>query len=455
MRRAEREPKEQFFNRELSWLDFNCRVLEEARNPAHPLLERLKFLAIFSNNLDEFFMIYVPGMRDRSLDEDGIITERVLSSSLQAIQNKLIPILNDAFRCYQDLMRQLSCHGIRIVPYAELHGAHKERLAEYFEEEVYPILTPLAVDPGHPFPYISNLSLSLAVLVRDPDTGIDHFARVKAPGRPTLPRLVPILGQPQHFVLLEELLAAHLDRLFPGMEIVASYPFRVTRDADLELSEQNTDDLLEMIEDELSKRRLGEAVRLECSINTPPNVVQMLMDELNLNEEETYCVDGPLNLADLFPLTALDLPELKDAPFVPSVPQSLRGAPDIFAAIRHGDILLYHPYHSFGCVTDFLRRVADDPQVLTIKHTLYRTTGDSPVLQALIDAATAGKQVACLVELKARFDEANNINWARQLEKAGVHVVYGLMGLKTHCKVTLAVRREEDGLRRYMHIGTG
>lgn len=455
MRRVAHEPAELFFNRELSWLDFNGRVLEEARNPDHPLLERLKFLAIFSNNLDEFFMIYVPGMRDRSLEENGAITERVLSSSLRAIQEKLQPTLIDAFRCYQELMAQLSCHDVRIVPYAELHGAQKERLREYFEEEVYPILTPLLVDPGHPFPYISNLSLSLAVLIRNPDTGQDHFARVKVPGSPTLPRLVPIVGQQWHYVLLEEVVAAHLDRLFTGMEIVASYPFRVTRDADLELSEQNTNDLLAMIEDELSKRRLGEAVRLECSGNMPANVVQMLTDELNLTEEETYRVDGPLNLADLFTLMSIDLPELKDKPLVPAIPLPLRGATDIFSVIRHGDVLLYHPYHSFGCVTDFLRRVADDPHVLTIKHTLYRTSGDSPVLQALIDAAEAGKQVACLVELKARFDEANNINWARQLEKAGVHVVYGLLGLKTHCKVTLAVRREDDGLRRYLHVGTG
>jgi len=239
------------------------------------------------------------------------------------------------------------------------------------------------------------------------------------------------------------------------MEIVAAYPFRVTRDADLELTPQNTGDLLTMIEDELAKRRLGEAVRLECSNRAPANVVQMLMDELNLNEEETYLVDGPLNLADLFPITAIDLPELKDEPLIPAIPPPLRGSADMFSVIRHGDVLLYHPYHSFSCVTDFLRRAADDPQVLTIKHTLYRTSGDSPVLEALIDAAEAGKQVACLVELKARFDEANNINWARQLEKAGVHVVYGLLGLKTHCKVTLVVRREEDGLRRYMHVGTG
>ena len=455
MRRIEKEPGELFFNRELSWLDFNGRVLEEAQNPEHPLLERLKFIAIFSNNLDEFFMIHVPGMRDRSLEENGVITERVLSSSLQAIQDKLLPMLAAAFRCYQELMAQLSCHDVRIVPYGELHGAQKERLRQYFEDDVYPILTPLAVDPGHPFPYISNLSLSLAVLVRDPETGQEHFARVKVPGRPALPRLVPVIGQRWHFVLLEEVVTAHLARLFPGMEIVAAYPFRVTRDADLELSDQNADDLLALIEDELAKRRLGEAVRLECSSRMPQNVIHMLMDELNIAEEETYSVDGPLNLADLFPLTGIDIPELKDQPFVPAVPSLLKGSQDVFSVIRGSDVLLYHPYHSFGCVTDFLRRAADDPQVLTIKHTLYRTSGDSPVLEALIDAAEAGKQVACLVELKARFDEANNINWARQLEKAGVHVVYGLVGLKTHCKVTLVVRREEDGLRRYLHVGTG
>ncbi len=452
---VQKDNVEPFFNRELSWLDFNSRVLEEARTDAHPLLERLKFLAIFSNNLDEFFMIHVPGMRDRSVEETGAITERELSSSLQAIQDKLQPMLVSAFRCYQDLMAQLSCHGVRVVPYAELHAIQKERLRQYFEEEVYPILTPLAVDPGHPFPYISNLSLSLAVMVRDPQTGRDHFARVKVPGKPTLSRLVAIVGQRWHFVLLEEVLAAHLDRLFPGMDIVASYPFRITRDADLELAEQDTDDLLALIEGELAKRRLGEAVRLECSSRTIATVVHRLQDELNLTDEETYLVDGPLNLADLFPITAIDIPELKDSPLVPAVPLPLRGAQDMFSVIRERDVLLYHPYHAFSCVTDFLRRAADDPQVLTIKHTLYRTSGDSPVLEALIDAADAGKQVACLVELKARFDEANNINWARQLEKAGVHVVYGLIGLKTHCKVTLVVRREDDGLRRYVHVGTG
>lgn len=445
-----------FFDRELSWLDFNARVLSEAVNPNHPLLERLKFLAIFSNNLDEFFMIHVPGMRERSDEETGRPpTPRAIAKRLEVIQQKLQPLLAMQYHCLQDLLPQIAVHGVQLVDYKTLNAAEKQRLELYFESEIFPVLTPLAVDPGHPFPYISNLSLSLAVIVHDPRTKQDHFARVKVPSKPALPRLVPVLGQPWKFVLLEEVIAAHLGRLFAGMEVRACYPFRLTRNADLELQEEAANDLLEMIEEELAKRRFGEIERLELARSMPENLRKTLLEELEVSENEVYTIDGMLNMADLMPMTSIDIPILRDTPFVPAIAPPLRGASDIFAAIRKQDILLHHPYQSFGSVIDFLRAAADDPNVLTIKHTLYRTSGDSPILEALIDAADNGKQVACLVELKARFDEANNITWAKQLEKAGVHVVYGLLGLKTHSKVTLVVRREEEGLRRYLHVGTG
>lgn len=455
MRVAESEETEMLFDRELSWLEFNKRVLEEAQNPKHPLIERLKFLAIFSNNLDEFFMIHVPGIRTRTLEETGQYSERTVSASLQAIQEKLKPMLAEQHACYLGLMQQLSTHGINIVSYADLHEAQKERLRLYFEEEMFPILTPLGVDPGHPFPNISNLSMNLAVLIRDPESGIERFARVKIPGKPVLPRFLPIVGSRWHYVLQEEVMTAHIGRLFSGMEIVGCYAFRVTRNADFDLPDAMDNDLMELIEDKIDERRHGQVVRIEYSGDMPEAVLKLLIDELDVTEEQVYRINGLLNYVDLFAFMGIDLPELKDVPFTAAIPPALRDAKDLFAVIREGDVLLHHPYQTFGCVTDFLRRAADDPNVLTIKHTLYRTSGDSPVLQALIDAALAGKQVACLVELKARFDEKNNINWARQLEQAGVHVVYGMIGLKTHCKVTLVVRRDDDGVRRYMHVGTG
>ena len=454
--RTVRQRADLFFNRELSWLDFNARVLEEANNPDHPLLERLKFLAIFTNNLDEFYMIYVSGMRDRVDQETGKPpTERAVVANLRAIRDRLEPLLAAQYRCFRSLMPQLAAHGVSLLPYDALGAAERKRLAEYFENEVFPVLTPLAVDPGHPFPYISNLSLSLAVVVHDPRTGTDRFARLKVPEPPVLARLVPVPGRIHTYVLQEEVIAAHLDRLFTGMEIRAAYPFRVTRNADLELQENAAIDLLEFIQEELPKRRFGDLERLELSGAMPDSIQATVIKELRALPEQVFTVDGPLNLGDLMPLAGLDLPELRDPPFTPGLPPALRGSTDVFSAIRQGDVLLHHPYQSFGCVIDFLRAAVEDPDVLTIKHTLYRTSGDSPILEALIEAAENGKQVACLVELKARFDEANNISWAKQLEKSGVHVVYGLLGLKTHCKVTLIVRREADGLRRYLHVGTG
>jgi polyphosphate kinase len=457
--RPAKPPEVLFFNRELSWLDFNARVLDEATNPANPLLERLKFLAIFSNNLDEFFMIYVSGMRDRSDENTGRPrTERAVRDQLRSIQVRLEPMLAAQARCLQELLPQLARHRIYLVSYAQLDSEERKWLQDYFENEVFPVLTPLAVDPGHPFPYISNLSLSLAVVVHDPRTGQVRFARIKVPEPRVLPRLVRIPSAEQNsykFVLLEDVLAAHLGRLFPGMMVKESYPFRLTRNADLELQEDAAEDLMELIEEELPKRRFGEIERLELSRAMPEALRATIIEELEVPDEEVYTVDGPLNLADLMPIASLDIPDLHDPAFVPGVPPALRNVTDIFSAIRQGDIMLHHPYQSFGCVIDFLRQAANDPSVLAIKHTLYRTSGDSPILEALIEAAENNKQVACLVELKARFDEANNINWAKQLEKVGVHVVYGLLGLKTHCKVTLVVRREEDGLRRYLHVGTG
>ena len=453
--RAHRTPQELFFNRELSWLDFNARVLEEAQNTAHPLLERLKFLAIFSNNLDEFFMVHVPGMHQRVRDEtDGHPLERALATTLQGIKEKIAPLLAAHFQCFQELLPLLARHGIHIYRYADLNHTQKAFVEDYFERAVFPVLTPLAVDPGHPFPYISNLSLSLALIVHDPVSGLDRFARVKVPIGSVLPRLVS-LGSGWNYVLLEEVIAAHIGRLFSGMEVKACFPFRVTRNADLELEEEATDDLMELIEEKLSRRRFGELVRLEITQAMPNEIRKVIMEELDAQEEEVYVVAGPLNMSDFFSITGIDIPKLRFPPFVAGIAPALRGTGDIFAAIRHGDVMLHHPYQSFGSVVEFLRRAAADPQVLAIKHTLYRTSGDSPILAALIEAADNGKQVACVVELKARFDEANNITWAKQLENSGVHVVYGLIGLKTHCKVTLIVRREEDGIRRYVHVGTG
>ena len=447
---------ELLLNRELSWLEFNRRVLDEADNQAHPLLERLKFLAIFSSNLDEFFMIHVPGMQDRNLEESGKQTaERTFSASLTAIKERLEPMLEALNDSYREITEELFKHDIRILKFSDLHEVHRERLRTYFEEEMLSVLTPLAVDPGHPFPHISNQSISLAVVLRNPDINKELFARVKIPGKPALSRLIPVPGHGSHYVLLEDVITSNIARLFPGMEIIGCHPFRVTRDYDLEYHEENAESVLGMVEETLTMRRKGALVRLEIEKGMPESVQDRLMEELEARDEQTYFVDGPLSLNDFFFLTNLDFPELRDEPFTPAIPAALQGGADLFTAILDGDILLHHPYQSFGCVTEFLRKAAEDPQVLTIKHTLYRTSDNSPILKALIQAAENGKQVACLVELKARFDEENNINWAKLLEGAGVHVVYGLPNLKTHSKVTLVVRKEPDGLRRYLHIGTG
>lgn len=450
-----------YINRETSWLDFNERVLEEACDSRHPLLERLKFLAIYGTNLDEFFMIRVAGLKQQIdaeihwRSDDGLQPEEQLG----AVSEKLRPSLARVAEVLAgSLLPALQEHGIRVFGFDELDDHARAALRRYFDERVFPVLTPLAIDAGHPFPYISNLSISLAFELQEhtPDGPLEYVARVKVP--PSLPRYVPLdapAGQ-RHFVLLEDLIAEHAQALFPGMNIVDAYRFRVTRDADLDLQEDEADDLLQAIESELRKRRFGEPVRLECESRTPASVREMLRDALGLTDLDCYGVDGMMmGLGELASIAFLDEPSLHDRPFTPSIPKRLRGATDIFAVIREGDLLLHHPYESFDPVVQFVRQAAEDPDVLAIKQTLYRTSGNSPVVAALIDAAENGKQVATLIELKARFDEQNNILWARNLERVGAHVVYGLSGLKTHAKVTLVVRNEPDGIRRYMHFGTG
>jgi polyphosphate kinase len=463
-----------YFNRELSWLEFNHRVLHEATDPRTPLLERLKFMAIFSSNLDEFFMVRVAALKQqveanvRKLTPDG----RTPSEQLEVINQRLLPMVIEQHQHFEKVLRpQLAREGIYILDYMDLNQEQRTYLQNYFEEQIFPVLTPLAVDPGHPFPHISNLSLNLAVVVKDPETGEELFARVKVPQ--VLPRFVPLpedLRQRQRRQLavwtgvpLEQVIAHNLESLFPGMNIQEYHPFRISRNADLAVEEDEADDLLLAIEQELRKRRLGgSAVRLEIQVTTPDTVRGMLMQELELKDSDVYEVEGLLGLKDLMSFMELPLPELKDPVWTPQVPPRLRSASgeedveDLFSVIRSSDLLVHHPYHAFSAtVLRFITEAANDPQVLAIKMTLYRTSGDSPIANALISAAENGKQVAVLVELKARFDEKNNISWARKLEQAGVHVVYGLVGLKTHTKVVLVVRREENRIRRYVHVGTG
>ncbi len=472
-----------YFNRELSWLEFNYRVLHEALDPRTPLLERLKFLAIFSSNLDEYFMVRVAALKQQvdarvsKLTPDG----KTPQDQLDMISDRLHPIVRQQNEHFEHQLRpQLAAAGIHLLDYMDLNQEQRLYLQHYFEEQIFPVLTPLAVDPGHPFPYISNLSLNLAVVVKDPETEEELFARVKVPK--VLPRFLPLPEElrVQHRgrvafwtgVPLEQVIAHNLESLFPGMNIQEYYPFRITRNADLEVEEDEADDLMLAIEQELRKRRIGgSAVRMEIQATMPSQVREMLTYELSLTERDVYEVEGMLGLGDLMSFMALPLPELKDPPWSPVVPLAFRRlvdsnmdrstldneeGQDFFALIRQRDQLLHHPYHSFSAtVQRFITQAAQDPAVLAIKMTLYRTSGDSPIVNALIAAAENGKQVAVLVELKARFDEENNINWARKLEKTGVHVVYGLVGLKTHTKVAMVVRREEDRIRRYVHIGTG
>ncbi len=453
-----------YINRELSMLEFNYRVLEEALDPSVPLLERVKFLAIFANNLDEFFMIRVSGLREQvaagvvETPADGLTP----AQQLVAIRKRLLPMLEQQYRCYyEDILPQLRAYGVEVLPYGQLEPAHQQALQRYFDSQIFPVLTPLAVDPGRPFPHISNLSLNLAVLLLD-ESGQQRFARVKVPQ--SLPRIVAVHAimdeqaaedEQQLFVLLEEIIAANLETLFPGMHILEAHPFRVTRNADMEIEEDEASDLLETIEAGVRQRRFGHVVRLEVQRDMPPFLLETLKNYLNVERSDIYQLPTPLGMSQLFELADIDAPELKYPPYRSVIPRALAQSEDIFAVLREQDVLLHHPYDSFWPVVAFFRAAAHDPQVLAIKATLYRVGSNSPVVNALLEARENDKQVAVLVELKARFDEENNIVWARKLEAQGVHVVYGLLGLKTHCKVAMVIRREADGLRRYVHLSTG
>ena len=456
-----------YLNRELSWLAFNARVLHEATDPRVPLLERLKFLAIFSSNLDEFYMVRVAGLR-RHLESgtshtaaDGLTA----ADQLAAIRARVDSLLTERRKCLEHLLHELRPHGVRIISMHELTGQERRALDEQFESAIFPVLTPLAVDPSHPFPNVSNLSLSLAVEVRDPEVGTIHFARVKVPAR--LTRWLAVPGRTHEFVPLEQVIGENLEALFPGMEVLGWYAFRVTRYSDLELTNlEDPDDLLATIEERVFERRFGEVIRLEVQDDMPQHLRALLLEELrhadfpaqtSLSEADVENAGHLLDLSDMLTLSELEIPELRDPPFTATVPHELRD-PDcsIFDVIRERDILVHHPFDSFPATVErLLQSAAKDEHVLAIKLTLYRTSGDTAIVRALTEAAQGGKQVAVLVELKARFDEANNITWARTLEDYGVHVAYGSALLKTHTKVALIVRREPEGLRRYVHIGTG
>jgi len=455
-------PEDRFLNREVSWLDFNARVLALARDRSAPVLERAKFLAIFASNLDEFFMVRVAGLKRRHSMGLGVRSADGLGTreQLARISKRARELAAEHARCFlEDVRPALAEAGLRLVLWRELPAEEQVPLHDYFRTHVFPVLTPLAVDPAHPFPYISGLSLNLAVLVRDPSSGTEHFARVKVPNN--VSRFVPVRSAETvtSYLPLEELIGAHLQQLFPGLEVTAHHPFRVTRNTDVEVEEDRDEDLLQAMERELARRRFGPAVRLEVGRDIDDHVLDLLVRELEITAHDVMQVPGLLDLTSLWQLYEVDRPDLKEEPFVPAThPRLAEGetASDIFAALREGDVLVHHPYDSFATsVQRFIEQAAADPQVLAIKQTLYRTSGDSPIVDALIDAAHAGKQVVVLVEITARFDEQANIRWARALEKAGCHVVYGLMGLKTHCKTSLVVRQEKGRLRRYAHIGTG
>lgn len=451
-------PEGRFLNRELSWLDFNARVLSLAEDPKTPLLERAKFLAIFASNLDEFYMVRVAGLKRRQSTGLSVRSVDGLSprEQLDKITERSAELGDRHARCFlTDVMPALEEAGIRIVRWSHLSTAEQDRLHQYFREQIFPVLTPLAVDPAHPFPYISGLSLNLAVVVRDPDDGVERFARVKVPNN--VSRFVKV--EDGGFLPIEDVIAAHLSQLFPGMQVVEQHLFRVTRNADLEVEEDRDEDLLQALERELARRRFGPAVRLEAAESMSDHVLDLLVRELDVNDQDVLRVPGLIDLSALWALYEVDRPELKDEPFVPAThPQFADGETprSVFAMLREADVLVHHPYHSFSTsVQRFIEQAAADPNVLAIKQTLYRTSGDSPIVDALIDAAQANKQVVVLVEIQARFDEQANISWAKTLERAGCHVVYGLMGLKTHCKTSLVVRQEGGQIRRYAHIGTG
>ncbi|HEX4274918.1 MAG TPA: polyphosphate kinase 1 [Bryobacteraceae bacterium] len=466
-----------YMNRELSLLEFQRRVLEEARDPRNRLLERVKFVSIVSSNLDEFFMVRVAAMKQKleKGSPDLSIDGKTITEQLAAVRKSVSQLVGQIYDWFQnDLLPRLVENGIIIADYATLDDRERAAVDRYYSETIFPVLTPLAFDPGRPFPHISNLSLNLAIVLHDPSStaglsltgeGRRHFARVKVPE--ALPQLVTVpappprrgakTNQPLKFVWIEQVIAANLKSLFPGLEIVESHPFHVTRDAEVAIQELESDDLLESVEEAVWRRRFRQAVRLQTDSTISDNVLEILIENLEITRKEVSRVPGPLDLARLRQLPQLDRPELRDDPFEPSVPAdfSTHADEDMFTVIRAGDRLLHHPYESFQPVIDVLQKAARDPDVLAIKMTLYRVGRNSPIVQALLDAIENGKQVAVLVELKARFDEESNIEWARALEREGVHVVYGLVGLKVHCKIALIVRREHDGIRRYVHLGTG
>ncbi|MFS0886861.1 RNA degradosome polyphosphate kinase [Aeromicrobium sp. 179-A 4D2 NHS] len=453
-------PADRFLDRELSWIAFNARVLELAEIEHLPLLERTRFLAIFGSNLDEFFMVRIAGLKRRIAagvavpSASGLNPRAVLSSSLQAsrvLMERHASLLHDA------ILPALAKEDIHLLRWSELTDDERARVGDFYHRRVFPVLTPLAVDPAHPFPYISGLSLNIALVMRNPTTGKEHFARVKVP--PVIHRWVE--ASQGRFLGLEDVIAANLDSLFPGMEIIAHHTFRVTRNEDLEVEEDDAENLLKALEKELLRRRFGPPVRLEVDESISDDVLELLVGELGVSDEEVVRLPEPLDLRSLNQIADLDRPDLKFAPFVPSTHEHLAevetaSPADMFSALRKRDVLVHHPYDSFATsVQRFIEQAAADPQVLAIKQTLYRTSGDSPIIDSLVEAARSGKQVLVLVEIKARFDEQANIRWARKLERAGCHVVYGLVGLKTHCKLALVIRDEPDGLRRYAHIGTG
>jgi polyphosphate kinase len=467
-------PPDRYLDREISWLAFNERVLELAEDASTPLLERAFFLAIFASNLDEFFMVRVAGLRRRIAAGFAVPSVTGMSPTrlVEMLTERAHDLMDRHAAVFTDqVLPKLAHEGIHLVRWDDLAEPEHERLRRLFRHDIFPILTPLAVDPGHPFPYISGLSLNLAVTLRDPTTKKDRFARVKVPE--TLSRFLAVEAkgkkavgdrhdsETQSFVPVEDIIAAHLDFLFPGMEIVSHYTFRVTRNEDVEVEEDDAENLLKAMEEELQRRRFGPAVRLEVAENLSSTIRDLLVRELGISDADVFHLPAPLDLSGLQVIAELDRPNLRFPPFRPTTPRALApvessDAPDVFTAISRGDILLHHPYDSFSTsVQAFLSQAARDPRVLAIKQTLYRTSGDSPIVDSLIEAAQNGKQVLAIVEIKARFDEKLNISWARKLEEAGVHVVYGLVGLKTHCKLLLVIRQEEDGLNRYSHIGTG
>ncbi|NTW00867.1 MAG: polyphosphate kinase 1 [Oscillochloris sp.] len=456
-----------YLNRELSWIEFNRRVFCEALDQTNPLLERVKFLAIFASNFDEFFMIRVSGIMQQisagvqRKSPDGLTP----TEQLNAVRKALLPLIEQERELLlNDLLPRLAEQNINLLNIDELGPRQRAWIAEYFHKQIFPVLTPLAFDSSRPFPFISNLSLNLAVMIHDTQKG-ELFARLKVPE--VLPRLIALptdlcvegneqpTGRHHCFVWIEQVIAAHLDMLFPGMEVVMSAPFRVTRNADMEIEEDEADDLLSSIEQGVRQRRFGEVVRITVDNAMPDRISALLLTNLKIGPSELYRVRGPLGLADLMALVKIDRPDLKDPPHLPTLPMVLCGNSDIFDTIRQGDVLLHHPYHSFTPVIDFIQAAADDPQVLAIKQTLYRVGSNSPIVRTLMHAREQGKQVTAVVELKARFDEENNIIWAKAMERAGVHVVYGLLGLKVHAKLALVVRQEQDGIRCYAHLGTG